>query len=263
MSMRIAVVQMRPDFGDVEGNARKALSMVRSERADVYVLPELALSGYLFESKEEAKGLAQAPGHEVFEAFAETAQTAGATVIIGFAERGDEGLYNSSLLLGPGGERRVYRKVQLFWGEKDVFEPGDRPPAVVESSGVRLGMMICFDWIFPEVARTLALAGAQVLCHSTNLVLPYCQDAMVTRCIENRVFAAVANRVGTESRAGKELRFTGMSEIVAPDGEVLLRAGPEEETVLVAEIDPGRADDKSVTPKNDLFGDRRPKLYRL
>ena len=157
----------------------------------------------------------------------------------------------------------MYRKVQLFHNEKTIFEPGDRPPAVVEVGGVRLGMMICFDWIFPEVARTLALKGADILCHSTNLVLPFCQDAMVTRCIENRVFAATSNRVGTESRAGSELTFTGRSQVVAPRGEILTRAEVEGEGVFVVEIDPMLARDKAITSTNDVLGDRRPGLYEL
>jgi predicted amidohydrolase len=124
-------------------------------------------------------------------------------------------------------------------------------------------MMICFDWIFPEVARSLALGGAQILCHSANLVLPYCPAALVTRCVENRVFAACANRVGTEARAGQELTFIGMSEIVAPNGDILVRGSVDREEVLVAEVDPAAADVKTVTPENDLFADRRTDLYRL
>ena len=124
-------------------------------------------------------------------------------------------------------------------------------------------MMICFDWIFPEIARTLALKGADILCHSTNLVLPFCQDAMVTRCIENRVFALTANRVGTERRAGSEFTFTGRSQVVDPKGRIHTRAGTEEEGVFVVDIDPSLARDKAVTEANDIFKDRRPELYEL
>lgn len=261
--MRVAVVQTRPEFGDVAGNMERAIAMMRSERADLYVLPELCLSGYLFESTGEARGLAQEPGDQVFDAAAEFAASERAAVVLGFAELAGARLFNASILLAPDGSRSVYRKVQLFWGEKEIFEAGDKVPSVVDAAGARLGMMICFDWIFPEVARTLALAGAQVLCHSANLVLPYCQEAMVTRCIENRVFAATANRAGSERRAGQELRFTGMSEVVAPNGEILARASGDREEVLVVDIDPAAADDKSITPLNDLFADRRPALYRL
>ncbi len=237
--------------------------MVRGEEADLYVLPELCLSGYVFESRDEALGLAQSASDALFDEPARFAASRGAAVVMGFAEKDGEELYNSSILLGPGGKRSVYRKVQLFWGEKAIFEPGDKAPEVFEEAGARLGLMICFDWIFPEVARTLALAGAQVLCHSANLVLPYCQEAMVTRCLENRVFAATANRVGGERRAGMDLSFTGMSEVVAPDGAILARASGEHEEVLVVDIDPSRADDKAITPTNDLFGDRRPEVYGL
>jgi predicted amidohydrolase len=113
------------------------------------------------------------------------------------------------------------------------------------------------------VARTLALKGADVLCHPTNLVLPFCQDAMVTRCIENRVFAVTSNRVGTESRAGTEFTFTGRSQVVAPKGEILTRAVVDGEGVFVVDIDPMLARDKAVTETNDVLGDRRPELYEL
>ena len=237
--------------------------MMADVRADLYVLPELALSGYVFESREEARGLAQTPDGEEFGVVDRLARERSATVVIGFAELAGERLYNSSLMIGPDGSRTVYRKVQLFCDEKTHFDPGDRAPSVVESGGVRLGMMICFDWIFPEVARTLALGGADVLCHPTNLVLPYCQDAMITRCVENRVFALTANRVGTESRAGQSFTFTGASQIVTPKGERLARAGIDTEEVIVADIDPAMARNKAVTEVNDVLGDRRPELYRL
>lgn len=259
--MKIAVAQLGPEFGKVERNLTRVVSMVESEKADLYVFPELVLSGYLFESTEEALSLSQEPGGGEFDALAEVARSRGAAVILGFAERAGGRVYNASLLLAPDGRRAVYRKIQLFWGEKRIFEPGDRKPAVVEAAGARVGMMICFDWVFPEVARTLALGGAEILCHPSNLVLPYCQAAMVTRCLENRVFAVTANRVGTEARCGESLTFTGNSQIVAPNGDVLARASGDGEELLVVEIDPALAHDKKLTPTNDVLADRRPDLY--
>ncbi|MCD4690753.1 hypothetical protein K8S17_04755 [bacterium] len=261
--MKAAVVQFEPVFGDIDGNARKLAALVESVEAELFVMPELALSGYVFESVEEAEGLSQAPGASEFDGLAEIAEKKGATLILGFAERAPEGLFNASLLLAPDGRREVYRKIHLFNTEKDIFLPGDRPPAVVEVEGVRLGMMICFDWIFPELARSLALLGADILCNAANLVLPYCQDAMVTRAIENRVFAITSNRVGTERRAGMELTFTGKSEIVTPRGEILTRADVAGEAVLVEDIDPYEARDKQITPQNHVRDDRRTELYRL
>lgn len=262
--MKVAVVQFNPAFGDIEGNLKSIAGAISStERADLVVLPELALSGYVFESPEEARKLAQAPAGPEFDGLAELAGRRGSTLVVGFAENDGGTLYNSSMLITPEGSRAVYRKIQLFCREKSIFAPGDRPPAVVEVGGVRLGMMVCFDWIFPEVARSLALAGADILCHSANLVLPYCQDAMVTRCIENRVFAVTANRIGTEDRAGEKLTFTGRSQVVAPNGEILARAGIDTEEVLLVDIDPSLAREKAITAVNDVLADRRPELYRL
>jgi predicted amidohydrolase len=261
--MRAGVVQFRPEFGNPPGNVERMLEMMSREDADLFVLPELALSGYIFESREEAESLAQRPDAGEFDGMSGMAEERGSAIVVGFAERADGALYNSALLIAPDGRREVYRKIQLFSDEKRIFDAGDRPPRVVDVGGTRLGMMICFDWIFPEVARSLALAGADILCHSANLVLPYCQSAMITRCIENRVFALTANRIGIEKRAGQELTFTGGSQVISPRGEVLARAGTDEETVLVAEIDPAFARSKQITDRNDLLKDRRPDMYRL
>lgn len=261
--MRVAAVQFRPDFGCVEANLDRMLAAMARETADLFVLPELALSGYVFESRDEVAALSQTADGLELGRVAEAAVAMQAAVVVGFAERAGGQVFNSALLAGPGGERAIYRKIHLFDREKELFAPGDRPPEVIEVRGVRLGLMICFDWIFPEAARTLALMGADVLCHPANLVLPYCQDAMVTRCIENRVFAVTANRTGTEARAGLSLTFTGLSEVVSPRGAILTRGSSDREEVLVAEIDPVAARDKLVTPGNDLFRDRRPDLYRL
>jgi predicted amidohydrolase len=121
--------------------------------------------------------------------------------------------------------------------------------------------MVCFDWFFPETARLLALAGADVIAHPSNLVLDWCQKSMVTRCLENNLFAVTANRFGTESRGGKYLRFTGGSQITAPRGTILISAREDGEELASVEIDPEMARDKNVTPVNHLLNDRRPILY--
>jgi predicted amidohydrolase len=110
--------------------------------------------------------------------------------------------------------------------------------------------------------RALALKGAQLVLHPSNLVLPHCPDAMVTRCLENRVFAITANRIGTEARGGKPpLTFIGNSEVVTPRGKILRRAPDDREEVAVVEIDPAEAADKVLNPYNDLLKDRRVELY--
>ena len=122
--------------------------------------------------------------------------------------------------------------------------------------------MICFDWYYPESARTLALQGAEILCHPSNLVLPHCPDAMVTRSLENRVFSITANRVGREARGGKPpLTFIGKSEVVSPTGRILSRASVDTPELTVVEIDVDEARNKSINPYNELLKDRRPAHY--
>ena len=122
----------------------------------------------------------------------------------------------------------------------------------------RIGIMICFDWAFPEMARALALGGAQLILHPSNLVLPYCMQAMLTRSIENRVFTATANRTGLE----RGTQFAGGSQITSPQGERLVQAGAETSGVITAEVDLAQADNKWITPYNHVFRDRRPDLYQ-
>jgi predicted amidohydrolase len=124
-------------------------------------------------------------------------------------------------------------------------------------------MLVCFDHYFPEAARSLALAGAQIICHPSNLVLAVAQRTTVVRALENRVFWVLANRTGVEELGRKRLAFTGRSQIVAPDGTVLARADSAREQLTVVEIDPTQALDKRATARNDLLADRRTELYRL
>jgi predicted amidohydrolase len=122
--------------------------------------------------------------------------------------------------------------------------------------------MICFDWRFPEAARTLALLGADVIAHPSNLVFAIAQDALRTRALENRVFIATANRTGTEARRGGRVTFTGRSQIVAPSGEVIVRAGKRDEVAVAADCDLTLARDKWLTRRTPLFEARRPRFYR-
>jgi predicted amidohydrolase len=108
--------------------------------------------------------------------------------------------------------------------------------------------------------RTLALKGAQIIIQVANLVTLYCPNAMVTRAVENRVFVVTADRAGDEARNGKNYHFIGMSQVVAPNGDILVRVG-EEACVEVVDIDPALALDKKMNVHNDLFADRRDELY--
>jgi predicted amidohydrolase len=196
-------------------------------------------------------------------ALAQLARAKDMWIVAGVAERAGRRCYNSAVIVGPAGWRGTYRKAHLFHEEKRWFAPGAGPFPVYDIGAARVGVMVCFDWFFPEVARALALAGADVIAHPSNLVLPYCPEAMITRCLENRVFAVTANRSGTEARGGKRrLTYIGQSEIVAPDGRVLVRAGVDEARVGLATIDLRAARDKRLNRFNHLLRDRRAALYR-
>jgi len=261
--VNIGFLQLRPKFGAVKENVRSAKSLLKNLTDTTVVLPELFSTGYLFRSKDEVARLSEtvATGYTVGE-FKKLAKQKNLNIVFGMAEKKARKYYNSSILVTPAGKVFSYQKVHLFDREKLFFTPGSGAFAVHSVEGGKLGMMVCFDWFFPEVARILALKGAHVICHPSNLVLPWCQDAMRTRSVENRVFSITSNRIGNEKRGNVSLTFTGHSQIVNPKGEVLAKGGERSESLKVAEINPADAEDKHVTPNNDLFTDRKIGLYK-
>lgn len=260
--MRLGIVQSSPRFGDKAANRKMIEELIGVEKADLWVLPELALTGYEFKNRTEVQELAEAiPYDDTTRWLADLCGDHKCWAVIGLAERDGKHLYNSAILCGPHRYVGRYRKIHLFDREKERFDPGNLPFAVFDTGLARVGMMICFDWRFPEAARALALRGAQIIAHPSNLVMPYCQRAMITRALENRVFCATANRVGHERHAGRSIHFTGGSQIVDPDGNIVSDAPNDEAQHLVVEINPALADDKHATPLNDLFKDRRPEFY--
>ncbi len=261
--MRIGVYQNRPLFGQVEANVEQAVRDLSSEKAYITVLPELFGTGYQFFSRQELEGLAEEiPGGKTCQAMMKLAQVTGMFLAFGIAERDGKFIYNSAVLLGPEGVVGTYRKTHLFFKEKRIFDPGDSGFQVFNLGDVKVGIMICFDWWFPESARTLALLGADIICHPANLVLPQCQQAMVTRALENGVFMITANRVGTESRKGNDtLAFTGESQVVDNAGNVVLKLGKDETGAFFTEIDHIQARNKKITALNERFEDRRPEMY--
>lgn len=258
--MRLAIIQTSPIFGETETNVRAAVELMKRTAADLYVLPELFNTGYNFTVSNEVESVAEEVDGPTSRSLLEFARTSSSYIAYGFAERADH-IYNSAALLGPAGIIGVYRKVHLFDRENLFFEPGNIGFPVFDLPLGKVGMMICFDWIYPESARTLTLKGAQLIAHPSNLVLPYCPDAMVTRCLENKVFTATADRVGNENRGGIDLRFIGTSEIVSPRGEILARLGADEVGAAVVSVDLREADKKKINQHNDLLADRKPAQY--
>lgn len=258
---RVGYLQFAPALLDrAETERRLAPLLARAAGADLVVLPELCASGYAFAGPDEAAAAAEpVAGSRFLDFLAGQCAAHGFDLVTGFAERDGARLYNSAVLVGAEGPLATYRKLHLFWREKELFTPGDLGVPVIERRGLRLAMLVCFDWAFPEVWRLAALGGADLVCHPANLVLHgQAQRAVPVHAQINGYYVVTANRIGRE----RELAFTGMSLVAGPRGEVLAHAPEDCEAVGVVEIDLARARDKRITPANDLLGDRRPELYR-
>ncbi len=263
--MRIGIAQTNPTFGQPHRNLDLACGLMEHHRADLWVLPEFFASGYQFVDAEEVARFAEPiPEGETTQELIRFARAQDCSVVAGLPEAAPTGIYNSAVLVCPLGHLTTYRKIHLFGAEKLLFVPGDRPFSVTHAAGARVGIMICFDHLFPEAARSLALLGADVIAHPSNLVIPgLAQRTTVVRALENGVFVATANRVGSETRGGKELRYTGESQVVDPDGVTLLRLSANRVEAAVVEVDLARARVKALTSRNDKLADRRPELYTL
>jgi len=263
--MLVGAYQNHPEFGETQANVEIAVQDLSNVKADLVVLPELFNTGYQFVSRQEVETLAEEiPSGQTCQAMMTLARNKKMFLVFGMAERIGQNFFNSAVVVGPEGFVGKYQKTHLFFEEKDFFTPGNTGFQVFDIGPAKIGVMICFDWWFPETARVLALGGADIICHSANLVLPHCQKAMVTRALENGVFTITANRVGSESRGGKEpLTFTGESQVIDNSGETKTKMGKTETGVLLTDIDPALARDKSITSRNDRFNDRRPEFYGL
>ena len=258
--MKIGFLQFNPVFGDKDKNLATVEKLLSEVDADLIVLPELFNTGYTFLNKAELTDLSEPATGPSYDFMLKLARQYKCAFAYGFAEKDNDLLYDSMALVSPDGLIGVYRKIHLFFEEKKFFQPGDTGFHVFEYKNVKLGMLICFDWIYPEAMRTLAVKGAQIILHPANLVTPYCPDAMITRALENRVFIIMADRCGEEKRNGKMNKFIGQSEVVSPQGDILVRVG-QEECVKIVDIDPALALDKKFNQYNDLIVDRREDLY--
>lgn len=263
--MKIAVYQFSPKFGNKKENIKRIENVLQKTQSELIVLPELCTTGYQFTSQKEVAALCEPiPEGDSVAAFIRICREKLIYLVAGIGEKLGQRMYNSAVFVGPKGYMGTYRKIHLFSEEKRWFVPGDTGFTVWDIGKVKIGIMICFDWIFPESARSLAMMGADIICQPANLVLPYCQNAMITRSIENRVFSITANRIGSEERGGREkMTFTGSSQTISPNGEIVFRLNEVEEKFKETEIDPSLAKNKWITPQNHLWHDRRPEKYNL
>ncbi|MFH1700661.1 MAG: nitrilase-related carbon-nitrogen hydrolase [Candidatus Zixiibacteriota bacterium] len=259
---RVGILQFKPKLGDVEYNLGAIKRYLSRRKFDLAVLPELATTGYNFPNRGYLENVSETRNGKSSEFFKYLSAKTGGAIVWGMAEKCRGKIYNTAILTTPEGDQFYYRKTHLFFREKELFNPGNTGFNVFEWRGVKIGLMICFDWIFPEAARTLALKGSQIICHPSNLVMHYCQDAMITRSIENGVFCALANRVGVENSAGINLKFTGGSQVTDIWGRRILQFTSAEQAFKTVKVNPSTADTKTVNNYNHLFDDRVVKYYQ-
>lgn len=269
--VRVACCQLAPQIGEVKQNretTRQAIEAAVESGARIVVLPELANSGYVFKSLDEARTLAEAHDGPTLKEWRKQSIEHDIVVVGGFCEHGSgERLFNSAAVIDTDGHVTIYRKIHLWAKENRFFSPGNSRPPVVETSLGRIGVAICYDIEFPEMSRSLALRGADIICIPMNWprTMPASAGqsmpvtiAMASACL-SRVFMAVCDRCGEE----RGEFFEGTSVIVNERGGLLDGPGDGSTKVLMGDCDLRRARDKRTNDWNDVFGDRRPALYSL
>ncbi len=266
---KMAAVQMDCKLGDLSHNLQVMLEHLREttrQDARLTIFPECALTGYCFESKEEAWAHAEPVPGPSTKTLAAECERLGVWAVFGLLEAEGTKLFNSCAFVGPQGVVGVYRKIHLPCLGVDRFTtPGERPFAVHDIGGLKVGMNICYDCSFPESARCLMLLGADLIVLPTNWppgALSTVKYLLQARALENRVYFAAVDRVGTE----RGFSFIGQSRIIDVNGDLLAHTDGADETILYAEIDPERARNKHIVNIPGEYeihrtADRRPELY--
>jgi predicted amidohydrolase len=271
--MRLACIQFAPAHKNIEANLETIERLLgTSEPADLFVLPELALSGYAFATADQARPYVTNEDHLAIDRLKRIAKECQAAIAIGVIEEDGEKLYNAAFLISKDGDIVLrYRKVHLFYYEKVVFAPGDLGfpvTTITTASGesATIGLQICYDWRFPEATRSLTLDGAQIIAMPSNIVTTTGMliNTLQTRAFENKVIIAFADRTGTETLeldVPELLTFRGESCIINFNGEILQKAATDD-IIISCGIDQKYTSKKSINKFNDIIADRRPSEYR-
>jgi 5-aminopentanamidase len=268
---KIAVAQMGSLLGDVTGNLAKVATWIKvaaENEISLIVFPECILSGYVFRDRKELEASSvRADGPEMA-AIEGWCKTYNSIVVVGYCELARDGIFNSAAVIGPEGTIGTHRKRHLPFLGADRFtdEPSGTEPPIFDTSIGRIGVAICYEIRFPEVFRTLALAGADIIALPTNW--PEQSDILAThftrvRAAENFVYVLAANRHDSE----RDVRFLGASQIVDPTGRVCAHA-ERNEGLASAVFKPELARNKRIVFREGEFevspwDDRRPATYRL
>lgn len=257
--LKVAQIQFNPRVGEIEANFKKVEFLFsQTVNARLVILPELANSGYNFLNRKHALSLATTIEKNGFvEMLVETAKKQDQFIVSGFHEREGEELFNTSLFITPGGKIGKYRKIHLFMNEKQIYSKGDLGLPVFKLDGFRMGMLICFDYLFPEIWRIMGLQGADLIAHPSNLVTYKAFKVVPAQAVINRYFIFTTNRIGQE----RDISFSGRTFAVDPEGDVFAEASKDREEIIFSEVDPLLSHNKMITAKNHVFEDRFPEEY--
>jgi predicted amidohydrolase len=263
--VRVSLVQLRAfDLNEAAEGLRHTLEMVdraAAERPDLIVLPEVTYPAYFLRSREEYRQVGPLDAEGLVRTFGGKAAQHGVYLAVGAAFPSDEGeVTNSALLFAPDGSLAGrYDKSFLWHFDRRWYRGGAHYP-VFETPLGRLGLLICADGRLPEIARCLALGGAQVIVDSTawvswgrqpsDLSNPQPEYMMSARALENGVWVVAAGKVGIETGS---ILYCGRSCVIDPRGRTLASAGTEEETVLTFDLDPAEATGPPFARRPDLY----------
>jgi len=267
--VKIAAVQMNPFLMHIDHNMARIYDETKTAAksgADLIVFPECSLTGYMYNSREEALPYMETIPGPSTDSIEKLCKELGIHVVIGMLEKDGQSCFNSAVLVGPVGLIGSYRKNHLpYLGIDRFLDHGNKPFQIYETTIGRIGLFICYDCHFPESARVMTLLGADILVLPTNW--PQGRDKVPrfvinTRAYENKVHVVAVDRVGSE-RSG---RFVGCSKIVNALGDTVAQADTSEETIIYADLDINDARQKKVVFKAGQFeanfiSDRRPELY--
>lgn len=263
-TFRAAVVQTLAALGDIDANIRLLRDYTREavrQGAKLVVFPECMNTGYLFDSAEHCRQLAETTDGPFVTAMAELARKYGILIASGVTERDKASgkIYNAGILVDSKGDIPVhYQKQFLATHDQNWFECGVRGSPVADTELGRIGLLICFDGRIPEIARCLALQGAEIVVDMANFFAMDQADMWVpARAFENGVYFVAGTKAGVE----RSIYYPGGSMIVAPSGEVLAKIPYDRHGVMSAEITPALARQKSWFNGADRFRDRRPDAY--
>ena len=267
--VRVAALQFDPHIGEVERNLEvlgRAVAAAASLGVTLAVAPEAAITGYCFDSSDEAMAVARKATEVAVHRVSELAKTFGVDLVAGTIEADGTALFNTAIIASADGRHWAYRKTHLpYLGVDRFVTAGDQPPFVVDLGYVRLGVIICYDLRFPEAARTCALEGADLIALPTNwpVGVDFHPDLfMPARAAENHCYVLAADRIGLE----RGTQFIGRSRVVDFNGVCVAEASRTDPETLIADIDPtaSRVTRVALRPGEhewDTIRDRRPLLY--